>query len=223
MLVVTRDTVLNPAALETRHVPRRFMGRAVLWPRGQGWRLFARAVFEVELLRYLSALLPFVLAALIWQDYALAIAQAPLPMLIVIYLVEAKLLRASPAQREALVSDAEADRGLDLLAARGRALLNRIASRRGLSTGRLYLVVEQSELLRVPCLSYVSVQSEDGPALLRLSREEHEMITEELFAAPLSERQLQRIGLKRKIERHAISFDAAQVSAHARLSALIGK
>jgi hypothetical protein len=45
-------------------------------------------VVEVEMLRYPDALLPFALAALIWRESALAIAQAPLLMFLVIYWVE---------------------------------------------------------------------------------------------------------------------------------------
>ena len=89
MFLVTPATVLDPAALETRHIPRRFRGRALLIPRrGAGLRLILRLVVEVEMLRYPAALLPFALAALIWRDSALAIAQAPLLMFLVIYGVE---------------------------------------------------------------------------------------------------------------------------------------
>jgi len=89
MFLVSPATVLNPAALETRHIPRRFLGRSLLFPRrGAGLRLILRLVVEVEMLRYPAALPPFALAALIWRDSALAIAQAPLLMFLVIYWVE---------------------------------------------------------------------------------------------------------------------------------------
>lgn len=221
MFLLCRDRVANPTALVIRWVPRRFLGRTALWPRRGGWRLWARIIFEIELLRYLLALMPFVVAVLIWRDYALAIAQAPIPMLILIYLVEARLLRAGAAQRARLVSDTQAERGLDLLVARARSLLHRIAARRGLRAPRLHLVIEQSDMLRVPVLTLVSVQSEEGPELLNLDAVERSMIETELFAAPLTERALQHIGLKRRIAIHDLTFETAQVSAHARLSALI--
>ena len=225
MFLLTHDTVSNRAALEIRWVPRRFLGRTALWPRGGGWGLWARLIFEIELLRYLIALMPFVLATLIWRDYALAIAQAPIPMLILIYLVEARLLRPSAARRVWLVGDAEADRGLDLLRARARRILSRLAAGRGLARGRLHLVIEQSEMLRVPPLTLVSVQyhGDDAarPALLRLTREERAMIEAGLFDEGLSERALQHIGLARRIETHDLTFEPAQLSAHARLSAMM--
>ncbi|MCC6002642.1 MAG: hypothetical protein JJU19_17550 [Pararhodobacter sp.] len=235
MFLISHDTVANVSALDIRWVPRRFLGRTALWPRGGSAGLWARLIFEIELLRYLAALSPFVLATLIWRDYALAIAQAPIPMLILIYLVEARLLRASPARRATLVSADQADRGLDLLRARARAILTRIAANRGLGApgmpaGRLHLVIEQSEMLRVPVLTLVSVQAEspgaggtgaEGPALLRLTADERALITDTLFAPPLSERALQHIGLARKIELHDLTFEPAQVSGHARLSAMM--
>ncbi|MGC9451820.1 MAG: methylated-DNA--[protein]-cysteine S-methyltransferase, partial [Oceanipulchritudo sp.] len=113
--------------LHMRTVPRKFMGRTALWPRGASLGLWARLVFEVEFLRYMAALMPFVVATLIWRDYALAIAQAPIPMLILIYLVEARLLRVPPGKRAGLVSEAEAERGLDLpLDIQGTAFQRRV-------------------------------------------------------------------------------------------------
>lgn len=230
MFLLTRDTVANPAALELRWLPRRFLGRTALWPRGGSAGLWARLIFEIELLRYLGALMPFVLATLIWREYALAIAQAPIPMLILIYLVEARLLRASPARRARLASDEQADRGLDLLRARARAILTRLAANRALGgsegvAGRLHLVIEQSEMLRVPVLTLVSVQYEgagdERPSVLRLTRAERTLIEETLFAAPLGERALQHIALARRIELHDLTLDPAQVSAHARIAAMM--
>lgn len=221
MFILSPETVANRTALKINWMPRRFLGRTALWPRGGSWALWARLVFEMEFLRYLIALSPFVIAMLIWRDYALAIAQAPIPMLILIFLVEARLLRASPAARARLVTDAQADRGLDLLRARARMILTRIAAGRGLESGRVHLVIEQSDLLRVPVLTLVSVQSEDGPELLALDRTERALIAETLFAAPLTERALQRIGLARKIEYHDLTLEPAQVSGHARLAAMM--
>ena len=221
MFILSPDTVANRTALRINWVPRRFLGRTAVWPRGGGFRLWARLIFEMEFLRYLIALSPFVIAMLIWRDYALAIAQAPIPMLILIFLVEARLLRASPARRATLVSEDMADRGLDLLRTRARRILTRIAAGRELQSGRLHLVIEQSDLLRVPVLTLVSVQSDDGPELLALDADERAMIAETLFEAPLTERALQRIGLKRKIEVHDLTFEPAQTSGHARLAAMM--
>jgi hypothetical protein len=221
MFILSPDTVANRAALDIRWLPRRFLGRTILWPRQGGWRLWLRVVFETEVLRYALALLPFVIAALIWQDYAIIIAKAPILMLIAIYLVEARLLRATPAQRAALVPEAQADSGLDMLRARARAILTKIAARRGLQSGCLHLVIEQSDLFRVAPLSLVSVQSDEGPELLALDADERALIADTLFAPPLTERQLQRIGLARKIEIHDLTFEPVQVSAHARMAALM--
>ncbi len=222
MFILSPATVANRDALQIKWLPRRFLGRTALWPRaGGGWRLWARLILEKEFLRYMIALSPFVIAILIWRETAPAVAGAPVPMLVVIFLVEMRLLRASPARRARLVSEDAADRGLDLLRARARTILTRIAAGRGLQSGRLHLVIEQSDLLRLPPLSLVSVQSEDGPELLPLSDEERALITDTLFAAPLTERALQRIGLARGIEIHDLTFESAQVSGHARLAALM--
>jgi hypothetical protein len=227
VFIVTPDTVANPALLEMRQVPRRFLGRGILWPRrGGSLGLVARMLFEVEILRYLGALLPFVAAALIWRDQALAIAQAPLVMVIVVYLVEMKLLRVLPSRRAGLIDPAEADRGLDLLRVRARSILGRIAGGRGLAEGRLHLVVEQSDLARLPPLTYISVQAEigdRGPEVLRLTEEERRLIAETLFAPPLDDRRLHLIGLSRDEGLHDIALDLASLSAHARLAALMAK
>jgi len=131
------------------------------------------------------------------------------------------MLRASEARRKALVTEDQADAGLDTLRARARTLLGRIAARRGLKSGRLHLVIEQSDLLRVPPLTLVSVQSEEGPELLALDASEREMLTNELFAPPLTERALQHIGLARRIEVHDLTLDPATISGHARMAALM--
>lgn len=223
MLIVSPDTVLNPAVLEVRHLPRRFVGRVTPWPRRGGtWRLWARMLFEVEILRYTAALLPFIAALLVWQEHALAIAQAPLPMFMLVYLVETRLLRPSAARRAALIDRAGADRALDLLRARGRSILTRVAAGRGLAQGILWLVVEQSELDRVAPLTYVSVQFDAGPEVLRLTTGEERLIREALFAAPLDERLLQRVNLMENEFLREERLDVRTVSAHARMAALMG-
>lgn len=221
MFILSPDTVRNTDALRIRWVPRRYLGRTTLWPRRGGWALLARVIFETEVLRYGLVLAPFVVAALVWQDYAIVIAQAPVLMLVAIHLFEAKFMRVPREKRAGLVSGDQADAGLDLLRQRARQILGRIAAGRKLASGRLHLVIEQSELMRAPPLTLVSVQSDDGPELLALDASERAMIAETLFAAPLTERQLQKICLARKIELHDLTFDPSTVSAHARMAALM--
>jgi hypothetical protein len=222
MFILTPATIWNPHVLEMRQVPRRVFGRVTIWPRrGATVGGVLRLIFEMELLRYLFALLPFALAAIIWPQYALGISQAPLPMLIVIYVFETKVMRLSVAQRKALANEGAIERGLDLLRLRAVAILGRIAAGRGLAEGRLHLVVEQSELWRMPPLTLVSVQAEMGPEVLRLSAEEEALLAG-LFDADFTERDLLRINLAEKDCLRDVAFDVRGVSAHARLAALIG-
>lgn len=224
MFIVSPETVTRPSMLEMRQVPRRFLGRGLLIPRrGGSVGHVARMIFEVEILRYLGALLPFVVAALVWQDQALAIAQAPLVMVFVVYAVEMKFLRVPPARRAALISEGDAERGLDLLAVRARAILTRIAAGRGLAQGHLHLVVEQSELCRLPPLTYVSVQSEDGPEVVALSIQEAALIRDTLFQPPLDERGLHLINLSQDEFLRDVGLDLRSISAHARLAAMAAK
>jgi hypothetical protein len=226
LFIVTPETVLNPGALQTKQVPRRFFGRANLFPRrGAGVGLTFRMVFEVQALRYTLPLLPFLVVGFIWQDTALALAQAPILMILLIGAFELRLLRFSPAARARLIDDAGAERGLDLLRVRSRSILSRIAAGRQLTAGTLHLVVEQSELARLPPLTYVSVQAmpdQGKPQIIALTRAEREMIAQDLFQPPLSEQDLYRINMKQGQHLRMTSFEAAQVSAHARLAALMG-
>ena len=222
LFILTPDTIWNPHVLEMRQVPRRVFGRVMIFPRrGAGIGLWLRLIFEIEVLRYLGALLPFLLGAVIYPQYALAISQAPLPMLIVIYFVEAKLLRLSRARAKSLATSTEIERAMDLLRVRAVAILSRIVAARGMTQGRLHLVVEQSEIWRMPPLSIVSVQSETGPEVLRLSDEEMGLLSG-LFDADFDERDLLRVNLAAGECLRDVSFDAQGVSAHARLAALIG-
>lgn len=224
MFIVSPDTVTRPSMLEMRQLPRRFLGRGLLIPRrgGSGSHV-ARMIFEVEILRYLGALLPFALAALIWKDQALAIAQAPLLMVFVVYAVEMRFLRVPPARRAGLIDAAEAERGLDLLAVRARVILTRIAAGRGLTQGHLHLVIEQSELNRLPPLTYVSVQSEAGPEVIALSPEEEVLIRDTLFQPPLDERRLHLINVSQDAFLRDVGLDLRTISAHARLAAMAGR
>lgn len=223
MFIVSPATVWNRGALEMRQVPRRFFGRVTLVPRrGLPLRLVWRLVFEAQILRYLLSLLPFVLAVLIWQENALAIAQAPLIMVLVIYGAESFLFRVPKEKRAGLIDRAEAERGLDLLRVRAVSILTRIAAGRQMAEGRLHLVVEQSPLARITPLTFVSVQAEAGPEVLRLTRAEERLIRETLFQPPLGERLLLRINLSENEFLRDVALDLRQISAHARLAALRG-
>lgn len=226
MFLVTPATVWNPSALDTRVVPRKFLGRATLWPRSTGGhgalRLWLRVIVEVEAFRYFAALSPFVVAAFVWRDSAIAIAQAPLAMFLVIWLVEMRLLRRPPGA----IDPAEADRTLDLLAHRATAILRDLAAAREMRAGRLHLVVEQSDLARVPPLTLVSVQA-DGiegtrPAVLSLSSDEASRVRS-LFDGDLTERRLHRANHATGQLLRDVAFDAAGVSAHARLAARLSR
>lgn len=227
MFIMTPDSVANRHVLDMRQVPRRIFGRVTIWPRrGAGLRLRARLVFEVEILRYLASLLPFVIAALVWQEQALAISQAPLLMFLLVYLVETRFLRPSAAVRSTLIDPAEADRRLDLLRARARRILTRIAAGRGLTAGALHLVVEQSDLARIMPLTLVSVQDEGGdgrdPQVMDLTPEEEALIRDTLFAAPLTEAALHLVNLAQDEFLRDERLDLRHVSAHARLAAMMG-
>ena len=223
MFIVTPKTISNRAALEFRQIPRRFLGRSFIWPRqpGHGW-LKLRIIFEIELLRYLVALAPFAIMALVWRESALAIAQAPALMVLVIYGVEMRFLRLSRAKRDALLDPAQKDRLADLLAERGRRLLARIGAGRRLTQGTLHLVIEQSELARVSPLTFVSVQSDDGPAILDLTEAEAALIRQELFAEPLTERAMHHLTLARKDTVSTISLEMRAIPAHTRMAVLTG-
>jgi hypothetical protein len=222
VFILTPETIWNPHVLEMRQVPRRVFGRVMIFPRrGARLGLWLRLIFEMEVLRYLLALVPFLLAAVMYPRYAGAIAQAPLPMLIVIYFFEAKVLRLSREGARALASEAEVERGLDLLRVRAVAVLSKIAAGRGLVEGRLHLVVEQSEIWRMPPLTLVSVQSEAGPEVVRLAPEERALLAG-LFDDAFSERDLLRVNVASNAWLRDVAFDVRGVSAHARLAALIG-
>ena len=221
MFIVCRDTILNRGILDTSSLPRRFLGRVMVLPRREASPgVWLRLIAEMQLLRYVVALVPFVVAMFIWPDLAFPLAQAPLAMLIVIAFVEIKLLRLSDAARTALMDEAEADRIHDSLTFRARALLRDIAAPRGLDSGALLLVVEQSDLARVPPLTLVSVQAESPrPHLLDLSLAERQAISAGLFSGPLTEAALHRANLRRNQFLRSMRFEARAVSAHARLAA----
>jgi hypothetical protein len=226
MFVVTPSTVTNPRALRLHRVGAQMLGRGLrVVPRRPLTRgVFWRIAFDQAPLRYVIALSPFPVAMIVRPDLALAISQAPLLMFAIVFMIESSFLSVStPEKRRKLVSEAEAARGLDLLRLRARDALGRIAAGRGMASGELHLVVEQSGLARVPVLTLVSVQlpGEPGgrPELLDLSSEEREMLQDRLFDAELDETRLHRINLAENRFLRDVAFEARGVSAHARLMA----
>lgn len=222
MLIVTHDTIRNPAILKVRQLPRKFFGRVTVWPKERiGFRRYLRLVIEFQAVRYVLALSPLIAIGFVWNAAALPIAQAPILMIAIIWWVEMRLLRVPAKKRSALIEGAQAARGLDSLKVQSRDVLTRIAAARGMKAGQLHLVVEQSELWHLAPLTYVSVQSEDGPEVLRLSVEERGIIEARLFLGALSERLLQRINQAENTFIRDTSFDTKGVSAHARLEAAL--
>jgi hypothetical protein len=222
MIVIAPNTVLNPAALETRQVPKKIFRRIGILPRRAGIGTWARIVFDVQILRYLIALAPLVIAMMLSPRLALPIAQAPILMALLVGFLELKVLRPSERGRRRMVSEDAAARGLDTLRFRARAILTRLAARKGLSQDRLHLVIEQSELARVPPLTLVSVQLDGAdPQLLPLDAEDQRLIREALFGGDLTERDLLRINLREDVFLRDVALEARGVSAHARLAALM--
>lgn len=223
--VVTPETVLSRSALPLSSVPRPLLWRGLaVAPRGAlHRRLFWRVLFEQSLPRYMIALVPFPIAMLLRPDLALPIAQAPLFMFAVVYLVETNVLAVNGKEKRAALIDADAAaRGLDRLRERSKRLLTRIAAARPEETGRLHLVIEQSPLARVAPLTLVSVQRESPrPAIEPLSPEEQRMLAAELFDDDLPERLLHTINLSQNEFLRSTALEPRQVSAHARLRALI--
>jgi hypothetical protein len=223
MLIVTDATIANARVLETRSLPKKFLGRVQLVPKGAGLSLWARMIVEIQILRYLGALLPFVVIPLLSRDLALPVTQAPLAMLVVIALVELKVLRLSKAARAGLVDADEAARRLDTLAFRARAALRRIAARQGIAEGQLRLVVEQSELARIAPLTLVSVQTDrPAPRLLSLDAQDRAAL-DGLFDAALTEADLLAVNHRDDRYIRDIAQEARAVSAHARLAAALEK
>lgn len=222
MYILTHTTLRNPAILKVRQLPRKFFGRVAVWPRGPlGFGTFLRLIIEFQAIRYILTLSPFIFIGLSWNALALPMAQAPILMIFMIWFVEMRILRVSKARRPKLMEGAQAERMIDLLRVQSRSALTQIAAARGMKQGELHLVVEQSELWRLPPLTYVSVQSEDGPEVVRLSIEEQSILHKTLFQSPLTERVLQRVNQSQGVFLRDITFDARGVSAHARLAAAL--
>ena len=221
--VLTPDTIWNPGAFGFRTAPRKILDRIAILPRREaGAGIVFRVILENQLLRYCTALLPFVLAMVIWPNLALPISQAPLPMLLVIGVVELKVLRMSKEKRQKLVSEDDAARTLDTLAFRGRAILSKIAAKHPDLNGELYLVVDQSELANVPPLSILSVQLSEGDRrLMPLQAEERALLRDTLFDEAFTEQALHRVNMRENTFMRSVAFNTRGVTAHARLAAIL--
>lgn len=223
MLIVTEATIANRAILQTNSLPKKFFGRVLIIPRGAGVRLWLRLLVEMELLRYLVALLPFVIVPVFSPEMAMPVMQAPLIMLVVVAWVELRVLRPTKVARARAVDADEAARRLDTLAFRARASLRRIAARHELTEGQLQLVIEQSELTRIAPLTLVSVQADlPKPHILALDAEDRAALAD-LFDATLSERDLLAVNHRDALYVRTITQEARAVSAHARLAAFLDK
>ncbi len=224
MLIVTEDTVRNRGILKVRQLPRKFFGRVTVWPKGPVRILrFLRIIVEFQWIRYTLALVPFLGLGLTWNNLAMPLAQAPLIMLAMIWWVEMRILRVPKSRRAGLIDTASAERGLDLLQVQARAVLTQIAAGRGLRTGTLHLVIEQSDLGVFPPLTYVSVQSEAGPEILSLTAEEQEVIRHGLFMSPMTEQLLLKINKSQDTFLRDVTFEPRTVSAHARMTAALSR
>ncbi|MEO1679137.1 MAG: hypothetical protein AAFU80_13365 [Pseudomonadota bacterium] len=230
---VTPGTVANQRKLHLTRLAAPMLGRGLrVVPRAPwGKRAFWRILFDQAPLRYAIALSPFPLAIAIRPDLALAISQAPLLMFGIVFMVESTVLSVqTPAKRRRLISEDDAARTLDRLQARGAEALSGLAASRGLASGRLVLVVEQSGLHRIPPLTLISVQRPvDGapPELMDLTDQEQVDLATRLFDTPgadesgeLDERRLLRVNQRDNLFIRQIAFEAEAVSAHARLRAL---
>ncbi len=225
LFVLSPETVRNPALLEFPTAPRKILERGMLLPKGEAsCGLIARLIVEIQALRFLFALLPFLLTLGIWPNTALPISQAPLFMLIAIGFVELRILRISRDKRDSVTTEAEAARTLDTLSFRGRRILAQIAAHRGVETGTLFLVIEQSELARVPPLTLASVQTDSGKTrLLPLDAEERRIIRDGLFDEDFTEAELLRANQREDVAMRSVTFDARAVSPHARLAAYLDR
>lgn len=222
MLIVAPETIANAAVLETRSLPKKFFGRVQLFPKGAGFRLWARLILEIQFLRYMVALIPFIAIPFMSTDLALPVTQAPLAMLLVIAAVELKVLRLSDRARARLMTADEAARRIDAFTFRARAALRKIAARRGIGEGEIMLVAEQSELARVPPLTLVSVQSAvPGPHVLNLDAGDRAILEEMLFDAELTERMFHAANMRDGKPIREVRIEARSVSAHARLAAAL--
>lgn len=222
MLILTNATLLNPGVLEASSLPKKFLCRVFIAPRNAGFRVWGRLLVEMQVLRFTVTLLPFVLTPIIVPDLALPIMQAPVLMVMLILLVELKVLRLTASARARQVGPDDAARRLDTLSFRARSCLRRMAARHDLQEGTLRLVIEQSELARIPPLTLVSVQSDTPrPHVLPLDPEDQETLHKGLFDEAFTETDLLAVNHRDNLYLREVTQEARAVSAHARLAALL--
>lgn len=218
MFVVSPATILNPTKSKRRTDADRLIGsRPLIVPRTSSlsW-VILRLAFEWSLLRHIFILSPIPVSFLLFPSLIQqAMALPPLFMLIVMH-AEGNL----PTIRSRVSPDTTIDRGMDVLAQRGRKLLTRLAAMRGLAGGRLTLVIEQSEMVNLPPLTFVSVRSTGSAGMLDLTHSEIAILREGLFDAAFDERQLHRINQTQRCSIRKVTLDASSISAHARLTGI---
>lgn len=224
IVFLTRQGIVNTALLRTKTVPRRVLALGLLLvPRASVFSaVLWRALLDHMVARCILALSPFLIALVIWPGLALPIAGAPLLMFMAIWYFERHVLSiASPEVRRALISQDEGGRAIDRLRLSSEAVLSRIGAARGLEDGRLWLVVEQSALARMPPLTLVSVLHEtDGIEVLDLDASVEADIRQSLFPEPETEARLMRANLADNVQIRQFSIEPRGISAHARLAAL---
>lgn len=223
LFVLSPDTVWNPGILEFPTAPRKILERGMILPRRDvSGGFILRAIFESQVMRLTLTLLPFGIAAILWPAAALPISQAPIVMLLAIGIVELRVLRIPREKRKEMTSEVEAARALDTLQFRGRRILAQLAVRKGIETGAIYLVVEQSDMVRVPPMTIVSLQLDQGKSrLVPLTAEERAIIRDGLFDADFTEENLFLANQREGVSFRSVSFEARAVSAHARLAAFL--
>lgn len=223
LFVLSPDTVWNPGILNFPTAPRKILERGMILPRRDvTWGFIARAIFESQVLRFVITLMPFGIAAIVWPGAALPVSQAPILMLATVGVVELRLLRVPRAKRKDMTTEAEAARALDTLNFRGRRILAQLAASRGIETGTIFLVVEQSDMVRVPPMTIVSLQLDHGKSrLVPLTTEERAVIRDGLFDEEFTERHLFLANQREGEPFRSVAFEARGVSAHARLAAFL--
>ena len=224
MLILTNATMLNPGALEASSLPKKFLGRVMVLPRGAGPGTWLRLIVEVQALRYLVTLMPFGLAPFFFRSLAMPVMEAPALMLMWVSVVELRVLRLSKKARKNAVTADEAARRLDILAFRAKACLRRIAARHEMAEGELRLVIEQSELARIRPLTLVTVQTETPePHLPPLDATDRAVLRDGLFDAEFTEHDLLLVNHNEDVYLRDIAQEARAVSAQGRMAAFLEK
>ena len=216
IFVLAPSTIFNRWTLKARRLPRLMLAEAQrplprrLMLSSAFWRMAA----ESPVLRNAAVVAPIPAAVLMAPDLVTAsLGLSPALMFLMLF-AEGSLVPVRARDDEA----ERAERVLDLLRTRGRAVLTRIAASRGIAKGKLTLVVEQSSLARLPPITLVSVHSDN--AVIDLSRDEQRMLREGLFAEGLKESMLLRVNLVQKTPVREVSLEAGTISAHARLAGM---